>query len=113
MAAGAENPVTALVVLGLLLFGIFTSLVALASAVWLVVVAFQTSVGWGIGVWFCYPFGAFAFAVQHWKRARWAAIVHFLAFFASLATLGVAEVLDPTPPDDGERVIDSRPSPQP
>ena len=69
---------TALVVLGLLLFGIGASLAALASAVWLVVIAFQTHVGWGIAVWFCYPFGAFAFVIQHWKRARWAGIVHFL-----------------------------------
>jgi len=113
MTAGAENPVTALVVLGLLLFGLVAGLAAVASAVWLIVLAFQTSVGWGLGVWFCYPFGAFAFAVQHWRKARWAAIVHFLAFFASLATLGVAEVLDPTPPEDGPPAITAGPSPAP
>jgi len=102
---------TALFVLGLLLIGIGASLAALASAVWLVVIAFQTHVGWGIAVWFCYPFGAFAFVIQHWRKARWAGIVHFLAFFVGLASLGAAEFLDPTPPESGPTVINPGPSP--
>ena len=92
---------TSLFVLGLLLVGLGASLAALASAVWLVVIAFQTHAGWGVAVWFCYPFGAFVFVIQHWKRARWAGIVHFVALFLSLAMLGAAEVLEPTPPAAG------------
>ena len=106
-----DNPLTALFVLGVLLVGIGASLAAMASAVWLVVIAFQTHVGWGIAAWFCYPFGAFAFVVQHWNRARWAGIVHFLSMFVALAALGVAEVLDPTPPDAGPPAIVASPSP--
>jgi hypothetical protein len=105
------NALTGLIVLGLLLVGIVASLAAFASAIWLVVIAFQTHVGWGIGVWFCYPFGAFAFVVQHWKRARWAGIVHFLTLFVALVALGVAEVLEPTPPEDGPPAISASPSP--
>ena len=102
---------TGLFVLGLLLVGIGASLAAMASVVWLVVIAFQTHVGCGIGVWFCYPFGAFAFVIQHWKRARWAGIVHFLTFFVAFAALGAAELLDPTPPDDAPPAISASPSP--
>lgn len=102
----------ALLELGLLLVGLVASLAALASAVWLVVLAFQTHVGWGLGVWFCYPFGAFAFAVQHWRRARWAALVHFGTFFLAIAMLGAVEVLESLP--GGEPVaVGASPSPGP
>ncbi|MET0554095.1 MAG: hypothetical protein ABW221_13720 [Vicinamibacteria bacterium] len=106
-----SDGLTALFVLGLLLVGLAASLAALASAVWLIVIAFQTHVGWGLGAWLCYPFGAFAFVVQHWKRARWAGIVHFASMFLALAMLGAAELLEPTPPEDVTPAISATPSP--
>ena len=56
---------TALLEHGLVRFATGTALTAMASAVWLVVIAFRTNVIWGMGVWFGYPYGAFAFCVHH------------------------------------------------
>lgn len=103
----------ALFELGLLLAGLVASLVAMASAIWLVVIAFQTHIGWGIGVWFCYPFGAMAFAVQNWRKARWAALVHFVSFALALAMLGAVEVLDQTLPEEEPGAVGASPSPGP
>jgi hypothetical protein len=106
---------TALLEHGLVRFAIGTALTAMASAVWLVVIAFRTNVIWGVGVWFGYPYGAFAFCVQHWKRARCAGIVHFLALFVTLAALGAAAMmeLDQTRRKLSVTAVGAIPSPEP
>ena len=45
------------------------SLVALGGGIWLLVKAFQTSVGWGLAVFFL-PFANIVFAVKHWEVAK-------------------------------------------
>lgn len=102
----------ALFELFLLLVGLVAGLAALASGVWLMVVAFQTHVGWGLGIFFCYPFGAIAFVAGHWKTARLAALVHVLTAFLSLAALGTLDAVDPPLPEDDPAAA-ARPTPGP
>jgi hypothetical protein len=43
--------------------------IGLVGGIWLLVVAFQESIGWGIGCLLCGLVGII-FAIQHWEKAK-------------------------------------------
>jgi hypothetical protein len=45
------------------------SLVALAGAIWILVIAFQKNVGWGIAC-LCVPFVLFVFVAMNWAETK-------------------------------------------
>ena len=71
----------------LVLYGV-GGLISLGGTVWLVVRAFQTSVGWGLAVFFL-PFANIVFAVKHWSFAK----KPFLLSLAGVAVVIVALVV--------------------
>ncbi len=54
--------------IGTILYGVGI-LAALVGGIWLLVVAFQESIGWGVGCLLCGPV-AIVFAIQHWEKAK-------------------------------------------
>ena len=59
----------------------------LAGGIWLIIVAFQENVGWGIACVFV-PFLSVVFAITHWTKSK----VPFAIHWGGLAVL-VAEAL--------------------
>lgn len=51
-------------------------IVALASFIWLVVIAFKEHVGWGLAVFFLSPIASLIFAIMHWAKAKTAFLVN-------------------------------------
>jgi hypothetical protein len=66
---------------GLVIIGF---LLAIIAGVWLLVVAYQVSVEWGLASTFI-PFGAFVFLFKHWSKAQ-------RPFYYQLAGLGMVAV---------------------
>ncbi|MBW8878642.1 MAG: hypothetical protein JF614_27100 [Acidobacteria bacterium] len=66
---------------------ILGGLICLIAAIWLVILAFRTSILWGLAAFFI-PFGYLIFAFTHWNKAR-PGFMTFLAGFA-LILVGVA-----------------------
>jgi hypothetical protein len=54
--------------LGMILNGV-GALIAVVGGIWLLVVAFQESIGWGIGCLLCAPV-AIVFAIMNWEKAK-------------------------------------------
>jgi hypothetical protein len=53
-----------------IVLAVLLSLLALASFVWLVIVAFKQHVGWGLAVFFLSPIASLVFAIMHWAKAK-------------------------------------------
>lgn len=85
----------------------------IGSTLRLFVIAWRTHVGWGLAIAFGYPFGAFVFAVQHWKAARWVAVVNFVSMIAVIAAIIALQVAHPTSPAGRARAVAASPSPRP
>ncbi len=60
-------------------------LVTLVGYIWLVVVAFKRSVGWGIGVLLLSPISAIVFAVKYWQESKKPFLVFIGSMSASIA----------------------------
>ncbi len=60
-------------------------LVSLVAYVWLVVVAFKRSVGWGIGVLLLSPISAIIFAVKYWQESKKPFLIYIGSISASIA----------------------------
>lgn len=65
-------------------------LVSLAGFVWLLVVAFRHSVGWGLLVLFLSPITALIFAVKNWEESRRPFLLYVGSGAASLAVMFAA-----------------------
>jgi hypothetical protein len=59
-------------------------LIALVGGIWLLVVAFQESILWGLGCLFV-PFVGIVFAIMHWPVARRPVLVWAVGFVLILA----------------------------
>jgi hypothetical protein len=63
--------------------------------VWLVVVAFRRSVGWGLAVLFLSPIAAVVLAIKHWRETRTPFLIYAgsmacaVLFFAAAAVVGI------------------------
>jgi len=64
-------------------------LVTLVGFIWLVVVAFKRSVGWGIGVLLLSPFSAIVFAVKYWQESKKPFLIYIGSVSASIAMMFV------------------------
>jgi len=62
-------------------------LVTLVGYIWLVVVAFKRSVGWGIGVLLLSPISAIVFAVKYWQESKKPFLVFIGSMSASIAMM--------------------------
>ena len=60
-------------------------LVTLGAYIWLVVVAFKRSVGWGIGVLLLSPISAIVFAVKYWQESKKPFLLYIGSVSASIA----------------------------
>jgi hypothetical protein len=49
--------------------GFIALITCFVGAIWLLVIAFRTHVGWGLAFMFI-PFAGIAFVVMHWSKAR-------------------------------------------
>ena len=74
-------------------------LVALISFIWVVVIAFQTHIAWGLVCLFL-PFATLVFAVVHWNKVWKAFLVNLASslLFYQLALSQVAEILEAVDP---------------
>ena len=68
-------------------FGLAT-LVALVSYIWLVVVAFKKSVGWGFGVMLLSPITAIIFAIKNWRKSKKPFLIYITTSTACYAYIG-------------------------
>ena len=64
-------------------------LVTLVGFIWLVVVAFKRSVGWGILVLLLSPFSAIFFAVKYWQESKKPFLIYIGSVSASIAMMFV------------------------
>ncbi len=64
-------------------------LVSLVAYIWLVVVAFKRSVGWGIGVLLLSPISAIVFAVKYWQESKKPFLIYIGSVSASIAMVFV------------------------
>ena len=62
-------------------------LVTLGAYIWLVVVAFKHSAGWGIGVLLLSPISAIVFAVKYWQESKKPFLLYIGSVSASIAML--------------------------
>lgn len=60
---------------------VITGIIAFAANIWLVIVAFQRSVLWGIAALFV-PFAALVFAIMYWRDAKTPFLISLLASIA-------------------------------
>jgi len=67
----------------LLALAALAGLVAFASFVWLLVVAFKTHVGWGLAVLFL-PLAPIVFAIKHWQASKRPFLLNLGSSLASL-----------------------------
>ena len=67
---------------------IITGLIAFAANIWLLIVAFQRSVLWGLAVFFI-PFAALVFAVMYWQDAK----KPFLIMLVASIAMGISLVM--------------------
>lgn len=71
---------------------ILATLAMIGCGIWLVVVAFQVSVPWGLITWFV-PCGGIVFAVKHWDQAKKPILAQLAAFGAMIMISFVAGVV--------------------
>ncbi|PWT99924.1 MAG: hypothetical protein C5B53_04745 [Candidatus Melainabacteria bacterium] len=74
-------------------FGLAALVTCLVGAIWLLVIAFRTHVGWGLAFLFI-PFAAIAFVVTHWSTARkpFLCLLGGMAIAAGVASLAPAVI---------------------
>jgi hypothetical protein len=63
------------------------SLVAFAAGIWLVVVAFKRSVGWGLAVLFLSPIAAIIFAIKYWEESKKPFLIYTGSFVAAIVLM--------------------------
>jgi hypothetical protein len=64
------------------------ALVALVSYIWLVVVAFKKSVGWGFAVMLLSPITAIIFAIKNWRKSKKPFLIYITTSTACYAYIG-------------------------
>jgi hypothetical protein len=78
--------------LGLWLVSVLGGLIGLAGSIWLIVKAFQESVGWGIAV-LLVPFANLVFAIKHWGVAKKPFLLSLVGGLLSLVIVAAPFVL--------------------
>lgn len=73
----------------LMLLAWAAGLVCLVSYIWLTVIAFKKSLGWGLAVFFL-PFAFIVFAVKHWTEAKMPMLVHTGSVVVFFIAVGAA-----------------------
>lgn len=92
----------------LLYFYFVGGVIVLGAGIWMLILAFRSSIWWGIGVLLLAPVVGLIFLVTHWKDARWPFLISFLGglFLAFPPGYGLYHRLQPIDLGPLERMVD-------
>ncbi|MCC6979986.1 MAG: hypothetical protein IT343_16830 [Candidatus Melainabacteria bacterium] len=71
-----------------------------ACGIWMIVIAFQKHIGWGLAVIFL-PFGLWIYAISDWKRANKPFLIHIAAVIMIVGGVAMSPTIQKSAAEGG------------